>query len=52
MRIFRQYVPSEKVVWSKSTMVGCGKATGPDGNDYWVCNYDPAGNVVGQTPLE
>ena len=38
-----------QLVWARTTKVGCGKATG-SGNDYFVCNYDPAGNVVGETP--
>ena len=40
-----------QVVWSKTARVGCGKATGADGNDYWVCNYDPAGNMQGESPF-
>jgi hypothetical protein len=24
---------------------------GADGNDYWVCNYDPAGNMQGESPF-
>jgi len=38
-----------QLVWARTLRVGCGKATG-QGNDYYVCNYDPAGNVAGQTP--
>jgi hypothetical protein len=40
-----------QVVWSKTARVGCGRATGADGNDYWVCNYDPAGNMQGDSPF-
>ena len=40
-----------QLVWSKTARVGCGKATGADGNDYWVCNYDPAGNMQGESPF-
>jgi len=40
-----------QLVWSKTARVGCGKATGADGNDYWVCNYDPQGNMQGESPF-
>lgn len=40
-----------QVVWKATTKLGCGKATGQDGNDYVVCNYDPAGNMKGQNPF-
>jgi len=38
-----------QTVWSATTKLGCGKATA-NGNDYYICNYDPPGNVAGQTP--
>jgi Cysteine-rich secretory protein family len=38
-----------QLVWRNTTSVGCGLATGQDGSNYLVCNYDPAGNVVGET---
>ncbi len=41
-----------QVVWAMTLRVGCGKATGNDGNEYWVCNYDPAGNMDGESPFE
>jgi hypothetical protein len=34
-------------VWRGTSAVGCGKAS-CNGNDIWVCNYDPAGNVEGE----
>ena len=37
-----------QVVWRNTTEVGGGVATG-QGNDYLVCHYSPAGNVVGET---
>ncbi len=40
-----------QVIWRKSTKLGCGKATGADGNDAVVCNYDPPGNMLGENPL-
>jgi pathogenesis-related protein 1 len=40
-----------QIVWKTTTKLGCGKATGTDGNDYVVCNYDPAGNKAGQRPF-
>lgn len=40
-----------QIVWRASTALGCGKATGKDGNNYVVCNYDPAGNIAGRSPF-
>ena len=40
-----------QVVWWNTTKLGCGKATGANGNDTVVCNYDPPGNVGGESPL-
>ena len=42
-----------QVVWRKSTQLGCGVATCKSGGfqtDIWICNYGPAGNIVGQAP--
>lgn len=36
-----------QVVWKATTEVGCGHAT-CKGNDIWVCNYAPFGNVEGE----
>ncbi len=38
-----------QVVWSTTTRVGCGKASGA-GWDFIVCDYDPAGNFAGRAP--
>jgi pathogenesis-related protein 1 len=41
------------IVSKRSTALGCGVATcKSSGFDYdiWVCNYNPAGNLVGQAP--
>lgn len=42
-----------QIVWRRTELVGCGAARcnvgGVDGI-LWVCNYNPAGNVVGQQP--
>jgi uncharacterized protein YkwD len=35
-----------QLVWKGSRHVGCGTATCGD-KQIWVCNYDPAGNVLG-----
>jgi len=36
-----------QVVWRQTTQVGCGMAQ-CNGNDIWVCEYDPPGNWEGQ----
>lgn len=36
-----------QVVWRSTTQVGCGMAQ-CNGNDIWVCEYDPPGNWEGQ----
>ena len=36
-----------QVVWKGTREVGCGSSQ-CNGNQIWVCNYDPAGNVEGQ----
>jgi uncharacterized protein YkwD len=38
-----------QMVWSATRTLGCGAARCGDG-EVWVCNYDPPGNVVGQSP--
>ncbi len=38
-----------QVVWANSTEVGCGMVTCGDW-EYWVCQYSPSGNVVGERP--
>lgn len=35
------------MVWRTTTEIGCGRAT-DNVNDYFVCIYEPQGNVVGQ----
>ncbi len=37
-----------QVVWRNTTEVGCGLASG-HGNDVLVCQYNPAGNIIGQS---
>ncbi len=40
-----------QVVWKSSTTVGCGYAVCEDSKEQiWVCQYQPAGNVVGSRP--
>ena len=39
-----------QMVWETTREVGCGKAVCNDNSQIWVCNYAPAGNVVGQRP--
>ncbi len=42
-----------QVVWRKTLRLGCGVGecmSGSSKRAYWVCNYDPPGNYVGQMP--
>lgn len=43
-----------QIVWKTSREVGCGSAWGEHPKygiqEYWVCNYSPAGNTKGQRP--
>lgn len=48
-----------QVVWEESERVGCGMVTcdgrqnayGTGRVELWVCNYDPPGNYIGQSPF-
>jgi len=39
-----------QIVWGNTKEVGCAKVICDDKSQIWVCNYSPAGNVVGQRP--
>ena len=39
-----------QVIWKNSTEVGCGSALSKSGAFFFVCNYDPPGNYIGQKP--
>ncbi|MHB8809925.1 MAG: CAP domain-containing protein [Desulfobulbaceae bacterium] len=39
-----------QVVWRSTRRIGCGMATCSDMSQIWVCNYDPPGNFIGQSP--
>jgi len=39
-----------QIIWWNTTSVGCGRAS-DNRFDYFVCQYRPVGNVIGQYPL-
>jgi pathogenesis-related protein 1 len=39
-----------QVVWQETKEVGCAMAVCGDNSQIWVCNYFPAGNMVGKKP--
>lgn len=39
-----------QVVWSNSIQLGCARVKCNSGAIFIICNYNPAGNVVGQRP--
>lgn len=38
-----------QIVWAKTTLVGCGKAS-CGAKQVWICDYSPPGNFTGQKP--
>ena len=39
-----------QMIWTDTREIGCAKAVCNDNSQVWVCNYAPAGNVIGQRP--
>jgi len=39
-----------QVIWANTSKVGCGCAKSANGGYYFVCNYNPPGNYIGQYP--
>ena len=39
-----------QVVWRSTTDVGCAMVDCPGGGEFWICNYSPPGNYMGQYP--
>jgi pathogenesis-related protein 1 len=42
-----------QLIWGNTERIGCGYATCENADfqfEIWVCNYDPPGNFIGQTP--
>jgi hypothetical protein len=39
-----------QIIWAATRRIGCGRATRWQNQVLFVCNYAPAGNVIGQSP--
>ncbi|CAL9137867.1 unnamed protein product [Musa acuminata var. zebrina] len=39
-----------QVVWKNSTAIGCAGVQCDNGGIFIICNYNPAGNIVGERP--
>lgn len=40
-----------QMIWNSTIEVGCATAVSKSGMHYWVCEYSPAGNFIGETPV-
>jgi pathogenesis-related protein 1 len=41
-----------QIVWKMTAEIGCGREVCKDNSQIWVCNYWPAGNIIGQHPYK
>jgi pathogenesis-related protein 1 len=41
-----------QLIWAATTKVGCAEAISKTGKHYIVCEYDPAGNIIGEKPVK
>jgi pathogenesis-related protein 1 len=41
-----------QMVWKTTAEIGCGRAICKDNSQIWVCNYRPAGNIMGEHPYK
>lgn len=39
-----------QMVWAETQALGCGRQVCADMSQIWVCQYRPAGNIIGQRP--
>lgn len=39
-----------QLIWTETKEVGCGRAICRKGEEIWVCNYHPEGNITGKRP--
>lgn len=44
----RKYGHYSQVIWKETKHIGAGVARCKHGDEIWVCNYDPAGNFIGE----
>ena len=54
---YQAFAPSDtgtnhytQIIWAATRRIGCGRATRWQNQVLFVCNYAPAGNVIGQFP--